>query len=86
LGSPVVLASNLSISRRKAWIPAVVAAAIILVITIPFLLKETPSYPSPSVVEYIESPTNNVMVYESEKPNVTIIWLFEGLEEESSPS
>jgi hypothetical protein len=39
-----------------------------------------------SVVEYVESETYNVMVYELETPQVTVIWLFEGPEEESSTS
>jgi len=31
----------------------------------------------------LESDTNNVMVYEPEKENVTVIWLFEGPDKES---
>jgi anti-sigma-K factor RskA len=72
--------------QRKVWIPAVAAAAIILVITIPLLFKKTPSYPSPSVVEYVESQTHNVMVYESENTKVTVIWLFEEPEKETPSS
>jgi anti-sigma factor RsiW len=72
--------------QRKVWIPAVAAAAIILVITIPLLFKKTPSYPSPSVVEYVESQTHNVMVYESENAKVTVIWLFEEPEKEAPSS
>jgi anti-sigma-K factor RskA len=72
--------------QRKLWIPAVAAAAIILVITIPLLFKKTPSYPSPSVVEYVESQTHNVMVYESENTKVTVIWLFEEPEKEPPSS
>jgi len=69
--------------QRKFWVPAVAAAVILLAITAPLLFKKTPSYPSPSVVEYVESQTHNVMVYELEKAKVTVIWLFEGLEESS---
>ena len=69
--------------QKKVWIPAVAAVVIILVITIPLLFKKTPSYPSPSVVEYIESQTHNVMVYELERPKVTVIWLFEEPEKET---
>jgi hypothetical protein len=50
---------------------------------VPLLFKKITSYPSPSVVEYIESQTHNVMIYESEKAKVTVIWLFEGPEEAS---
>jgi anti-sigma-K factor RskA len=64
----------------------VAAAAIILIITIPLLFKKTPSYPSPSVVEYVESQTHNVMVYESENTKVTVIWLFEEPEKETPSS
>jgi anti-sigma-K factor RskA len=73
-------------SQRKAWIPAVAAISIILILTIPLLFKKTSSYPSPSVVEYIESQTNNVMVYESEDTKVTVIWLFEDPEKETTSS
>lgn len=72
--------------QRKVWIPAVAAVAIILLITVPLLFKKTPSYPSPSVVEYVESQTHNVMVYELEKTNVTVIWLFEGPAKEAPSS
>jgi hypothetical protein len=66
--------------RRRVWIP-VAATMVILIVMVPLLFKKITSYPSPSVVEYIESQTHNVMIYESEKANVTVIWLFEGPEE-----
>jgi hypothetical protein len=69
--------------KKRVLIPAV-AALIVILITAPLLFKNTTSYPSPSVVEYVESPTFNVMVYESENSKMTVIWLFEGPEEESS--
>jgi anti-sigma-K factor RskA len=72
--------------QRKVWIPAVAAVAIVLLITIPLLFKKTPSFPSPSVVEYVESQTHNVMVYESENTKVTVIWLFEEPEKETPSS
>jgi anti-sigma-K factor RskA len=72
--------------KRKILIPAVAAAVILILITAPLLFKKTTSYPSLSVVEYVESETYNVMVYELETPQVTVIWLFEGPEEESSTS
>jgi hypothetical protein len=67
-------------------IPAVAAAVILILITAPLLYKKISSYPVPSVVEYVESETYNVMVYELETPQVTVIWLFEDTEEESSTS
>ena len=66
--------------RRRVWIPAVAAALLIIAIGSPLLFKETPSQPELSIVEYVQSDTNNVMVFESEKENVAIIWLFEGAE------
>jgi len=72
--------------QRKVWIPAVATITIILLITIPLLFKKTPSYPGLSVVEYVESQTHNVMVYESENTKVTVIWLFEEPEKETPSS
>jgi anti-sigma factor RsiW len=70
--------------RRRVWIPAVAAALLIIAIGSPLLFKETPSQTEVSIVEYVQSDTNNVMVFESERENVAIIWLFEGTEGESS--
>jgi anti-sigma factor RsiW len=70
--------------RRRVWIPAVAAALLIIAIGSPLLFKETPSQTELSIVEYVQSDTNNVMVFESEKENVAIIWLFEGTEGDSS--
>ena len=72
--------------KRKVWISALAGVAIVLLITIPLLFKKTPSYPGPSVVEYVESQTHNVMIYESENAKVTIIWLFEEPEKETPSS
>ena len=72
--------------RKRVLIPAVAAVLLLLIITAPLLFKKTTSYPDPSVVEYVESQTYNVMVYESENAQVTVIWLFESPEEESSTS
>jgi len=72
--------------KRKVWIPAVVTIGALLFITAQILFKEFPSYPDSTVVEYVESETHHVMVYDLEKAKVTLIWLFEGLEEESSTS
>jgi anti-sigma-K factor RskA len=70
--------------KKRVMIPAVAAVVILILITAPLLFKKTTSYPSPSVVEYVESPTYNVMVYESENSKMTVIWLFEGQEQEES--
>jgi anti-sigma factor RsiW len=74
----------ISLRKKKILIPAVAAAVILILITAPLLYKQISSYPVPSVVEYVESETYNVMVYELETPQVTVIWLFEGPEEEES--
>ena len=73
------------LSKRRVWIPAA-AMVMILFITLPLFFKKNPSYQSASVVEYIESETNNVMVYESENSKVTVIWLFEEPEMETPSS
>jgi len=72
--------------RKKVWIPALATMAILVFVTVPILFKKSPSPSVLSVVEYVDSPTYNVMVYESEKPEVTVIWLFEGQGEELSTS
>ena len=72
--------------KKKVWIPAVVTVGVLLFITAQIFFKEIPSYPDSSVVEYVGSETHHVMVYDLEKAKVTVIWLFEGLEEESSTS
>ena len=72
--------------KKKVLIPVAVAAVVLILIMAPFLFEKTSSYPDPSVVEYVESETYNVMVYELETPQVTVIWLFEGPEQELSTS
>ncbi len=72
--------------KKKVWIPAAAAFVVLLLITAQIIFKETPSYPSTSVVEYLDSPTYNVMVYQSEEPKVTVIWLFEGPEGAQTPT
>jgi len=72
--------------KRKILIPAAAAAIVLILITAPFLYEKIASYPVLSVVEYVESETYNVMIYELESPQVTVIWLFEGPEEESASS
>jgi hypothetical protein len=72
--------------RKKVWIPAAATIMVLLFITTQIYFKKIPSYSGASVVEYVESETNNVMVYDLEKAKVTVIWLFEEPEEEVSPS
>jgi anti-sigma factor RsiW len=74
------------ISGKKVWIPAVATAIALALVTSTLLFKKTPSYSERSVVEYVESGVYNVMVYESEKGKVTVIWLFEGTQNESPAS
>ena len=68
--------------RKKVWVPAVATLVVLLFITGQIIFRKTPSYPGPSVVEYLQSKDYNVMVYESDKPNVTVIWLLEEPEKE----
>ena len=68
--------------KKKVWIPAVATVFILLFITAQIIFQKTPSYSDASVVEYVESQTDNVMVYQLEKPGATVIWLFEGPEKE----
>jgi anti-sigma factor RsiW len=70
--------------RRRVWIPAVAMALLIIAIGSPLLFKETPSQTELSIVEYVQSDTNNVMLFESEREDVAIIWLFEGTEGDPS--
>ena len=71
--------------QKRVWVPAVAAMLVLIFVTVPLLLKKSPSLPEDFGVEYVESKTNNVMVYEV-GPAVTGIWLFEGDEEEATPS
>jgi anti-sigma-K factor RskA len=68
--------------KRKVWVPALATVVVLVFITTQIIFKKTPSYPDVSVVEYVESQSDNVMVYQLEEPKVTVIWLFEGPEEE----
>lgn len=72
--------------QRKVWIPAVAVVIILIFTTAPLLFKRISSPSGLSVVEYVESPEYNVMVYQSEKENVTVIWLLEGPGEEEPSS
>ncbi len=72
--------------RKKIWIPAAAVATLLLLLLFPALFKKNSSHLPLSVVEYIESKTNNVMIYELENVKVTVIWLFEETESDSSAS
>jgi len=63
--------------KRKVWIPAVATVVVLLFITAQIIFRKTASYPDVSVVEYVESQTDNVMVYQLEKQKVTVIWVFD---------
>ena len=63
--------------KRKVWIPAVATVVVLLFITAQIIVRKIPSYPDVSVVEYVESQTDNVMVYQLEKQKVTVIWVFD---------
>lgn len=73
------------ILRKRVWVPAAAAIVVILLALAPSLFKKTISPSDLSVVEYVESQSYNVMVYESEKGNVTVIWLLESPEGEGLP-
>ncbi len=75
-----------TLHQKSVWIPAVAAALVLILVTVPLLLKKSPSLTVEFGVEYVESKTNNVMVYEVEKSKVTVIWLFEGPEAEPTTS
>lgn len=72
--------------RKKVWIPAVAAILVLFFITAQIFFKKFPSHSGVSVVEYVESETHNVMVYDLEKAKITVIWLFEEPEEETFSS
>jgi predicted anti-sigma-YlaC factor YlaD len=72
--------------RRKVWIPVVATSIVLLFMTAQIIFKKTPSYSEASVVEYVESDTCNVMVYELEKQEITVIWVFEEPDEEVETS
>lgn len=72
--------------RKKIWIPAAAVATLLLLLLSPALFKKNSSHLPLPVVEYIESKTNNVMIYELENVKVTVIWLFEETESDSSAS
>jgi anti-sigma factor RsiW len=83
------LGSRLGLSpwlRKKVWIPVVATAIVLLFITAQIIFEKSPSYSEASVVEYVESDTCNVMVYELEKPEITVIWVFEEPDEDAAVS
>jgi anti-sigma factor RsiW len=72
----------MALTRKRAWIPAAAVIGVILLVTVSPVFKKTPSSSEGSVVEYVESQTCNVMVYDLDKENGTVIWLFEGPDKE----
>ena len=69
--------------RKRVWIPAVATAIVLLFFSAQIIFNKTPSYSASSVVEYVESGSNNVMVYQLEKSEITVIWIFEEPDEEA---
>jgi anti-sigma factor RsiW len=72
--------------RQRIWVPASAVALVLVIVAASLLFKKTTTVPGRFGVEYVESKTNNVVVYEVEKSNVTVIWLLEGPEEDSTPA
>ncbi len=72
--------------KKKVWIPAAATVVVLLLITAQIIFRQPSSYPGSSVVEYLQSDDYNVMVYESDKPKVTVIWLLEQPEKEPATS
>jgi hypothetical protein len=72
--------------RKRIWIPAVATAIVLLFFSAQIIFNKTPSYSASSVVEYVESGSNNVMVYQSDKSEITVIWIFEEPDEETAVS
>jgi len=68
--------------KRKVWIPAAATVAILLFVTAQVIFQKPLSYSDASVVDYVENQTDNVMIYQLEKPKITVIWLFEGSEKD----
>jgi predicted anti-sigma-YlaC factor YlaD len=63
--------------RKKVWVPALATLVVLLFVTGQMIFRKIPSYPDSSVVEYVESETNDVMIYNLEKAKVTVIWVFD---------
>ncbi len=79
------LRSRLKVSpffKRRVWIPAVATVVVLLFITAQVIFQKPLSHSDASVVDYVESQTDDVMVYQLEKPRITVIWLFEGAEKD----
>jgi anti-sigma factor RsiW len=74
------------IFRKRVWIPAAATAIVLLFFSVQIIFKKIPSYSEASVVEYVESETNNVMVYQLENPEITVIWIFEDPDEDTAVS
>ncbi len=72
--------------KKKIWIPAAMTGAVLLFIMVQVIFQKPLSYSDVSVLDYVESQTNNVMVYQLEEPKVTVIWLFEGPEKDQTTS
>ncbi len=74
------------LSWKRAWVPAAAAALIVAGLIVGPILREDQTAFKMSSVEYVESSDYNVMIYEGEKGNMTIIWLFDRSDEEAPTS
>ena len=72
--------------RKKVWVPALATLVVLLFVTGQMIFRKIPSYPDSSVVEYVESETNDVMIYNLEKAKVTVIWVFDEPAKDQSTS
>lgn len=73
-------------SWKRVWVPATAAVLIALGLIVGPLLMEDQELLKASSVEYVESSDYNVMIYEGEKGNITVIWLFDRSDEEAPAS
>jgi len=72
--------------KRKVWVPVLATLIILVGVTSQIFFKKIPSYSEISVVKYVESYDNDIMLYQLEKQKVTVIWVFEKPEMEISDS
>ena len=75
-----------SVLPKKAWVPALVATALLVWVLTPIVIKKDSSQPDGIVVQYVESATSNVMVYDLEQAKITLIWVFEDTENDTTTS
>jgi len=72
-----------SLLRKRVWVTAVATAMILSLVMIPVFMREDTSHMQLSAVQYVESQDYSVMIFEGEKGDMTVIWLFEGSDTEA---